>query len=83
VRKLGQEQRVRQIRIGIGLGFFVVDRIRRLGVIGIRSRSERGNVEQVHHPLVGLFRGEMQRWSQGSAGRPRRLAGRKAGREHR
>jgi hypothetical protein len=56
-----EDEMVGQTRVRIGVGFIIVDGVRPLRVIGIGSGSDRRNVEQVHHPLVVLFRREMRR----------------------
>ena len=54
-------QRVRQFRIGIALGFVVVSRIRRVRIAAIGALADRGDAELIHHQLVILLGGELER----------------------
>ncbi len=54
-----QHQRVRQLRVRVGLRLVVVDRVRRLRVARIRPGPQRRDPEQVHEPLVILLGREL------------------------
>src|SRR5262249_3345262 len=53
-----EEQRVRQLRIGIGPGLIVVDGIWRVGVVWIGARPQRGDTQKFHHQLMVFLGGE-------------------------
>src|SRR5207247_7421805 len=59
-----EHQRVRQVRVGIGLGLVVVGRVRSRAVHAVGSTAELLDVQKLHHPLVILLGGQLHRRGQ-------------------
>ena len=59
-----QSQRVGKVRVRIGLGFVIVDRIGQVRVI-IRPWAQCRDLELIHGSLAILLCGQLHRWGQG------------------